>query len=314
MRRRLFGVAVLATVVAVVTGNLAWTQWADSHSPATVVEGFYRALAAGDAPTALAFASSPPSGEYLTSTVLDQQLKLASLSDVAVGRVVKNSGTASVEVHYRLGYSEQAQTVSDQVELTKHGSSWRLSRVSATVQLAKVRQGGDRLLFAGRPFKSTSVELFPGALPVTTDSQAVRVTGRPDVRLKVASNIVQVNVDVSDERKLQAAAALDAAIGKCLDAQSTDVLCPLPPDVTRPVPGSLHGIPSKKLADGGATTTLSPDGKGLLTITAELPVDATWKTWDFNNLAVPGHGTITLSLRAVSALDDPGTIYWVSKS
>src|SRR5437870_8356245 len=78
-RRGLLAAGALAAVGAVVTGGLAWSQWADSHSPATVVKGFYRAIAAGDAPTALAFAETTPTGEYLTSAVLQPQLRLAKL-------------------------------------------------------------------------------------------------------------------------------------------------------------------------------------------------------------------------------------------
>jgi hypothetical protein len=312
-RRGLLAAGALAAVGAVVTGGLAWSQWADSHSPVTVVKGFYRAIADGDAPTALAFAETAPSGEYLTSTVLQQQLRVAKLTDVSVDSTAKSSSTATVEVQYRLGFADKPQAVSDQVQLTKHGSSWRLTKVSSTVTLAKVREGGDRVTLAGRPLPSTRVELFPGAVPVATDTPAVQITGHPEVRLHAASDIVQINVDVAAGRKKQVAAALDAAVSRCLDAASTDVQCPLPPDVTRPVPGSLHGTASKKIADGGAVVSLSPDGKGLLSVTADLPVNATWMAWDFNNLAVPDHGSITLHLEATATIDDPNTVYWASK-
>jgi hypothetical protein len=312
-RRGLLAAGALAAVGAVVTAGLAWSQWADSHSPATVVNAFYRAIADGDAPTALAFAETPPSGEYLTSTVLQQQLRLAKLTDVSIGSTAKTSSTATVEVQYRLGFADKPQEVTDQIQLTKHGSSWRLTRVSATVTLAQVREGADRVTLAGRPLPSARVELLPGAIPVATDTPAVQITGHPEVQLHTASDIVQINVDVAADRKKQVAVALDAAVSKCLDAASTDVRCPLPPDVPRPVPGSLHGTASKKLADGGAVVSLSPDGKGLLTVAADLPVDATWKVWDFNNLAVPDHGSITLHLEATAAIDDPNTIYWTSK-
>jgi hypothetical protein len=312
-RRGLLAAGALAAVGAVVTGGMAWSQWADSHSPATVVKGFYRAIAAGDAPTALAFAETAPTGEYLTSAVLQQQLQVAKLTDVSVGNTDKGSSTATVEVRYRLGFADKPQDVTDQVQLTEHGSSWRLTKVSSTVTLAQVRQGADRVTLAGRPMPSARVELFPGAVPVATDTPAVQITGQPEVRLHAASDIVQITVEVAADRKRQVATALDAAISKCLDAASTDVQCPLPPGVTRPVPGSLHGTASKKLADGGAVVSLSPDGKGLLSVTADLPVDATWKAWDFDNLAVPDHGSITVHLEATATIDDPSTIYWTSK-
>ena len=89
--------------------------------------------------------------------------------------------------------------------------------------------------------------------------------------------------------------------------------CPVPAEVSRPVPGSLHGTAAKKLVDGGVVVSLSADGKGLLSITADLPVDATWKAWDFNNLAVPDHGSITVHLAATATIDDPSTIYWVAR-
>jgi hypothetical protein len=293
---------------------MAWSTWSTSRSPATVVRSYYQALADGDAPTALAFADAPANAEYLTSDVLRQQLNVAKLTDVSVSSTSMSGSSATVDVRYRLRFADKAQDVTDHDRLVKHGSTWRLRQVSTKVFLPKVRLGGDRVLFAGRPLTSAAFELFPGALPVTTDSPAVRIAGHPSVLLRSPSDTVQLNVEVSDERKKQAATALDTALARCLDATSSDVLCPLPPDVTRAVPGSLHGTVTKKLTDGDVVVTLSSGGKGVLDINADLAVDASWKAWDFNNLAVPAKGTVTLHLQATAALDDPATTYWAGTS
>jgi hypothetical protein len=310
-RKGLLAAGALSAVVAVAAGSLAWSQWAASNSPGAVVKRYFQAISAGDAPAALAFADQRPTGEYLTSDVLEQQLKIAKLTDVRVRHTSKTESTATVEVQYRLAFAGGPQTVTDEIALVEHGSSWRLSRVSSAITFAQVRLGSDRVVLAGRPVKPTTINLLPGAVPVATDTAAVEVLGHPAVELKAASDIVQLVVDVSDSRKKQAAEALDAAIAKCLDATSSDPQCPLP-DVKRPIPGSLRGKATKKLADGGVTVQLASDGQGLLDVGGDVPIDGSWKTWNFNNQAVPGQGPITVHVKARAALDDPGTIYWLA--
>jgi hypothetical protein len=310
-RKGLLAAGALSAVVALATGNMAWSQWAGSNSPGAVVKRYFHAVSAGDAPTALAFADQGPTGAYLTSDVLKQQLKIAKLTDVKVRHTSKTGSTATVEVEYRLAFAGNPQTVTDEIALVKHGSSWRLSRVSTAITFAQVRLGSDRIVLAGRPVQSTTINLLPGAVPVATDTPAVEVLGHPEVHLEAASDIVQLAVDVSGSRKKQAAEAVDAAIAKCLDATSSDPLCPQP-DVKRPVPGSLKGKATKKLADGGVTVQLASDGQGLLDVSGDVAIDGSWKTWNFDNQAVPGQGPITVHVKAKAALDDPATIYWLA--
>jgi hypothetical protein len=77
------------------------------------------------------------------------------------------------------------------------------------------------------------------------------------------------------------------------------------------VPGSLHGTLTKKITDSSPTIALSSKGKGLIDVSVEASVNATWKVWDFNNQQQPRSEATTVTVTALSSVSAPQTIDWV---
>lgn len=312
-RRRgpLLAAAVLCVVLAAVLGSVAIGQFRADHAPAAVVQRYFAALASGNAPAALSYASSAPRGEYLTSVVLGQQLAVARLSDVVVHASSTRGATATVQVSYRLGFRSGPVRVEDTAQLVKRHSSWRLSRVASSVNLDSDSAGANRLSFAGRPVPTGDVLLFPGALPVVSDSPAVQPDGRPLVQLSDDGQISRLSASVSIDAKRELTVALGKALTGCLAGSSRDPNCPLP-DAGRPIPGSLRG--SQTTADSDTISiSLSSAADGTIDLSANVSVRGRWQAWDFNNQAISKSGNTDLDLHAVASIRNLNAVYWVKQ-
>jgi hypothetical protein len=311
-RRPLFIAAAAALVAAVVLGTLAVGQFTAGRGPAAVVRQYYEALSHADAARALAFAATPATGlpaEYLTSTVLAKQLRLAPMRDITVGTVSGSGASRQVAIRYVLAFADGPQTVSDTVAVSERGTTWQLSTAAVGVTVGSSSAGADRISFAGRSLPQKPVGLFPGALPLATDSAAVAITGHPSVRLGSGSAEVSVTAALTGSAQRRVTDALQVALTKCLAMTSADPLCP---NVTggRPVPGSLHGSLTKQLADSNPSVTLSRKGGGIVAVSVDAQLNANWKVWDFNNQQVPRKEQTTVKVRCLSSVSDPNTIYW----
>ncbi|MDQ1690281.1 MAG: hypothetical protein QOD87_389 [Pseudonocardiales bacterium] len=311
-RAALIVAAALALIIGFGLAAAGYAEFVNSHSPRAVAERYFAAISKGDAAGALAFAESPPTGpaaQYLTKEVLAQQLSAARLSGFSVTDTSTSGSKATVSVRYSLGFASGTQAVTDKLSLIKHGSSWRLTRVAGTISARAGAPGADRVTFAGRPLPTGPVQLFPGALPLATDTSSVIVAGQPAVKLSDSPGSVSIEPQLSAQSKKAVEDALDAALTKCLAATSTDPLCPMVSG-GRPVPGSLHGTLIKKVADSGAAVGLDRDDKGLISVSVDASIDATWKVWDFNNQQVSRKESTTVSVKALSSVDDPQAISW----
>jgi hypothetical protein len=308
-RAMLFIGGCLSLVVALVLGSFAWRDYHDSHGPAAVAKRFFTALSDGDAATALGFAESPPSGQYLTNDVLRMQLKTAKLTDVLVSSTVQKSNSATVALSYVLHFADHKVSQDDSVELVRHGSSWRLRRVASEVTMPSVAAGADRVTFAGRPLGSGVDALFPGAMPVATDTGAAVITGDPRVRLADATSEPGIAVQVSAATRSQVAQAVDAALAGCLAAASNNPLCPAPSG-DRAIPGTLHGTLTSPVRD--STSNIHLGDTGIVDVNADVTVRGTWQVWNFNNQQVNRRAPITLTVRAECSVDDPTKVFWVA--
>ncbi len=306
-RGRLVLAAVLAALLAGGLGLSAASRYTAEHSPGSVARGYFQALAAGDAPAALAFAADAPHGPFLTGVVLRRQLQVAALSDIAVLRTLDYGSAASVDVRYQLRFAGGARTVTDRAELVRRGSSWRLSRVASTVSISA---GSARVSFAGRPLPAGSVTLFPGALPLAADSQGLRMNDQPLLRLADLHLLADAGVALTASARQQIERAIDRSLAGCLAAGSSDPLCPLPDVTGRPIPGSLRGTAGSKLADSRPRIDLQRADAGLISIEADVPVRGSWQIWDFENQVVARHGPTTVVVRAEVALDRPTAVFW----
>ncbi|HEX8079276.1 MAG TPA: hypothetical protein VF557_03625 [Jatrophihabitans sp.] len=313
---RLALAALLSAVLAVALGLLALDRHAERSSPESVARSYFQALADGDAPAALALAADPPRGQWLTSVVLGQQLRLAPLADISVRPASRLGSTATVEVRYRLLFGSGARSVSDTARLTRRGSSWWMSRVASTVRVTAGSPGADRLRLAGRKLPAAAVMLFPGALPLAADPPGLRVrdtgpaSGAGDrlmVRLADAELLAKVAVSMSAALRAQVEQAVDRLLAGCLKG-SNDPLCPLPGS-DRPVPGSLRGSAPliKTVTPRIALAAAQP---GVVSVRARVPVQGSWQVWDFENQAVRRTGKVTVEVSARVALDRPAVARW----
>ena len=300
--------AALATGLGVATAH----RYAARSGPESVVRDYFAALAAGAAPAALALAADPPSGRWLTSVVLRQQLQAAAITGIAVLGSTRAGTTATVRVRYQLRYPDGAREVTDTARLVRHGSSWRLSRVAAPVRVTADATDVGRLRLAGRRLPAAAVTMFPGALPLTADPPALRALvdsgDQPVVRLADPSLAVRARLTIPPALRAQAEQALDRLVARCLAAGSHDPLCPLPVG-GRPIPGTLHGS-ARPIEPGSARVVLQ---RGVLSVRARLTVQGSWQAWDYQNQVVARRGTATVDLAARVAPGRPTEAFWDSR-
>lgn len=306
--------ALVAAVLAAGLGEAAAHRYAARSGPESVARQYFQALAGGDAPVALAFAAAPPHGQFLTSVVLRQQLRVARLADISVLRSSRSGATATVEVRYRLLFGSGARLVADTVNLVRRGSSWRMSRVAGTASVSAGSPVAGRVRLAGRALPATAVPLFPGALPLAADPQALQVLAqtpagvdRPMIRLADTHLVVHARVSLSPALRQQAERAAQALLAGCLAPASKDPLCPVAGSA-RPVPGSLHGS-APALATVHPRIELEP-ASGVIRVRARVPVRGSWQAWDFENQVVRQRGPVTVVLDARILLDRPGHAFW----
>lgn len=318
---------MLSAVLAVVLGLMAVDRHAARSSPESVARSYFEALAAGDAPAALALAADPPRGPWLTSVVLGQQLRRAPLADISVRPATRRGSTATVEVRYRLLFGAGARPVADTARLTRRGSSWWMSRVASAVRVTAGSPGADRLRLAGRKLPAAAVPLFPGALPLAADPPGLQVRAAGStpgdqlmVRLADTQLLAEVGVSMSPALRAQVVQAVDRLLAGCLRSDSNDPLCPAPgadrpasdrtlPGPDRPVPGSLRGS-APPIATVTPRIALASGEPGVVSVRARVPVQGSWKVWDFENQAVERRGKVTVEVSARVALDRPAVAFW----
>ena len=298
-------------------GQAAADRYAARSSPESVARQYFQALADGDAPGALALADAPPRGQFLTSLVLRQQLRVAPLADIVVLRAATLGATATVEVRYRLLFGAGARPVADTARLVRRGSSWRMSRVAGAVTVSASSPAGDRVRLAGRRLSAAAVTVFPGALPLAADPPGLQVLAhtsaggpddRPMIRLADTRLTARARVALSPGLREQAERAAQALLATCLAPASKDPLCPVPGS-GRPVPGSLHGS-APAVATVNPRVELEQAGTGLISIRARVPVQGSWQVWDFENQVVQRRGRVTVVLNARVYLDRPTQAFW----
>ncbi|MCW2522979.1 MAG: hypothetical protein JWO63_1314 [Frankiales bacterium] len=302
------------TALAVLLGLVSWFDFTDARGPSATVRSYFNALADGHAATALGLAAQPPTGaaaQFLTAKVLAQQLKIAGISQVHVTATRRQGSRAVVDVRYTLGFADGPQRVDDTVALVQRGSSWRLSAVAAPARLVASGAARVRLTLMGRPWPTNAVALFPGAVPLSSDTPAVVVADDPAVTLAGLARETDVDVEVSTQARTQVLTGLTNALRTCLAATSTDPRCPIV-NGGRPVPGSMHGTLLTPLNPSTIKIGLATKGKGLLSITAVAEVAVHWYVWDFNNQAVARQQSTKVTLSALASVDDPGTTVWAA--
>jgi hypothetical protein len=297
----LLGTALLAVGVVVAVGG------ATAHdSPATVVRGYFAALARGDAAQALAYGTVPTGPRrLLTSTVLREQLRIAALRDVSVESTERRGDRATVTVRYAMTFAGGAVSTSTHVKLHRADGDWWLDRVAVAALLAP-STAQDRLAILGARVPSARILLFPGALPITTDTPYLELVPTLDYVSFDTPATVDVPVRVSAQGQAAVRATVRAALDRCLAGSPPDLTCPLPTD--RYVPGTVRGKLNGSL--GGLVDLDQNDPAGVLTYAGSPTITGSWQRLDFDNMPRREHAQVQLDVRARGYAVAPLTMRW----
>lgn len=179
-------VGVVALVVAV-SGYLAFGR-GSSGSPSSVVGSYLRALARGDARTALSLGKVPTDRSLLTAQILKQQRALGSISAIKIIGTDRGSYGALVHVRYRVG----SQAVDNNVEVIPKGRGWTLAHTAVDVLVSGVNLVRMPAVFDQALGARTEIYVFPGMVsfgsmdPNFDLSPAASVFTDPDVPTSVS--------------------------------------------------------------------------------------------------------------------------------
>ena len=311
VRRLLLSVLAVAalvggTVVAVVTAAAA-------TSPGQIVERYFAALSAGDAPAALGYGPAPTGEhEFLTSSALSLQTKLAAIDDVQVGTSTVSGRTARVAVTYRLTPPAGSGTPSPQsstVALHRSGRRWQLDSTAATVRVIATA-AGHRATLAGAVMPTTAVALFPGAVPVRYDTSLIRMVSDPTYLTLGSTGDVRVGARLSPAGVSVVEATVRRTFQSCLSRGATaPVSCPLPPDGYQVVPGSLRGRLTRTTFPS-APSLRAGNADGLIEAAGTFVVNGRYQSLNFDNIASAKSGTVDVDFRAALYASAPAVLAW----
>jgi hypothetical protein len=271
---------------ALVGGSyVAVTDYLTTSPPAAVVAAYFAALARDDAARALSYGPVPDgTHDYLTATVLSDQLAIGAIGDLRVRSVSEHAQTAQVSIDYQLRSGAASRRVSDVVPLVRHGRTWRLAE-SAVPTSVDLVQATRRAAVAGAAIPSGTVLMFPGALPLTFDTANLTLdAGGSTVDFGGGDPGGQVVVASAAGTSLARTAVADA-LADCLSGDSGSARCPLPVGGhVRAVPASLRG----RLSATGTSSLkvqVTDDADGVLAISGMVDVDGSYQSLDFDNIA-----------------------------
>lgn len=305
--RRAYWTAVAGATALVVGGSvLAYVGYERTGGADGAVKGYFAALRRGDAADALGYGDIPAgSRAFLTSTVLREQLHVASISNLSIVAVHRKGDTATVDVRYDLAFRTTRLSATDSVPVVKHGKSWRLARVAALTKLDLV-QARDRASVAGSAVPDEAVLVFPGAVPITLDTPYLMVDPDSAIITLSGTDDTAINVVPSDAGRTAAHEALNAALASCVKP-SADPRCPLPS--TRSVPGSVRGTMSVSAANDVAVV-VTADPTGTIEMIGSVRVVGRYEVLDFNNVVSTKRGAFKLQVDARAYPRKPLAIRW----
>lgn len=298
--RGLFWTSLLVAALLIAAGGAyAYAGYRDSRGADGAVRGYLHALARGDAATALSYGDLPAGSQtFLTSAVLQKQLKIAPMRDITLGPDQSTSGGTSVPFTYTLAFARGDLHVQDSVAVHQVGGRWRLARVAVSL-LVRMSNASDRATLAGAGFPEDDTLLFPGAVPVEFDSSYLQLT--------LATEAVQLNQGASTELFAEATpaattlvqhqiAALLTACGHGGTSTATLSRCPVPSAAF--VPGSMRGNlvsdPAQFVIVVGSSST------GTISVNGVANFDGTYRMLDFNDVARTHRGKVSVPFEAAA--------------
>ncbi len=300
---------LLAAAALVVGSVVAVSSFLGSSGPEDMVASYLKAVAAGDAPGALAYGDLPDGPHaWLSSDVLQDQHRAAPMSDVSVIASQISGNIGRVNVQYTLAFASGSRSVEDTIPVTHEGGRWRLARVAVPVSV-DVATAADHVRFAGVAVPSGPMLLFPGALPVSFDVPALTADPNGEVVRFAGRSQLTVRAEVSAQARQTISEAVAAALSACLAGTSNvQALCPTPSD-GRAVPGSLRGSAVGNVSSG-VEVTVAEGASGLIDVSGSVQVSGRYQQLDFDNLATTKTGTQKVTFAGYCQPGTPDKIVW----
>jgi hypothetical protein len=179
------------------------------------VAGYLKALAAGEAATALSYSADPiKPGPFVTDKVLAQSIKRAPISQIDVPQVTDQQAT-SVSATYRLGKTN----VSTSYAVVKASGGWKLGAVSKTIDLTLVRSPSIPMLINGVKVSSDYVDLLPGSYAFTAASPHLSYGSRNVVTItdpNAYADVFNLRPSLSDHGRRTVIRLADKSYDACL--------------------------------------------------------------------------------------------------
>ncbi|MBU4187441.1 MAG: hypothetical protein L6256_04595 [Propionicimonas sp.] len=212
------GGGVLLLIIAVIVGSFmlpnggAFAPPGHAGTAKAAVEGYLKALAAGDASAAIDFGATAPSE---TSLLTDEILQASNLRAPITGIVVEDatgSETATVSASYQLG----TESVSATYLTEKIGTEWRLVNTARDLHLFSM--DGMTLTLNGIEITSnSSMTLFPGSYVLASANDRLQIKGGEFVvESPTDYNNPSFSVDLSDKGITDARTAAQSLLNSCL--------------------------------------------------------------------------------------------------
>lgn len=212
------GGGVLLLIIAVIVGSFmlpnggAFAPPGHAGTAKAAVEGYLKALAAGDASAAIDFGAAAPSE---TSLLTDEILQASNLRAPITGIAVEDatgSGTATVSASYQLG----TESVSATYLTEKIGTEWRLVNTARDLHLFSM--DGITLTLNGIEITNdSSITLFPGSYVLASANDRLQVKGGEFVvESPTDYNNPSFSVDLSDKGITDARTAAQSLLNSCV--------------------------------------------------------------------------------------------------
>ncbi len=161
------------TPLATTAGGTNGATVPPSATGAAAVKGYLKAVASGDAASAIAYgAKRPIEQSLLTDEMLAANRAVAPITDI---KAAEGTGGdhQTVQATYKLG----GTPVSTTFEVTRANGTWVLDAVAAPLPLDLSRTAGADLRINGRKLPNTSPTVFPGRYTITTPNGWFTVSG-----------------------------------------------------------------------------------------------------------------------------------------
>jgi hypothetical protein len=245
----------------------------------------------------------------LTADVLRAQQSTAPIRSVRTRTIAEDDSTAKVAVSYTLRYPSSTTPVATEIALHKDGTTWRMdgTAIATAVHFA---QAGDRALILGGAVPSGESLFFPGALPVSFDTNYLALDPTKSAVDFGTGATFSAGVELTAAGERSVANAVDVALSACLATPDAATTCPLPQGT---VPGTLRADLTSDVARA-AHVVLLDDASGTVGVTGTAGFTGSYDELDAENIPQQKSGSGNLPLTSWIYLSNPLTVVWGART